>query len=132
MRRPNRDNSLNAIRILGAQQRHDKSTHRVSDNHSLGNLELIQHSDYILRNGLNGDGLTGVFGACGAVGVEGDAAVFRCEVGNHRVVEVLGGAKAVDEGEGEAVRGGAAGVGVGVVEFVIVDFDEGHFGGCVV
>lgn len=75
----------------------------MSDNHGLGNLEFIQHGDNILCNGLDGDRLAGVFGACGAVGVEGDAAVFRNEVGKHGVIKVLRRAEAVDEDEGEAV-----------------------------
>lgn len=75
----------------------------MSDNHSLGNLELIQQGDYILHNGPDGDGLAGVFGACGAVGVKGDATVFGGQVGDHGVVEVLGGTEAMDEDEGKAV-----------------------------
>lgn len=76
--------------MFRAQEHHDQSTHRVTNHHGLEDLELVHHRKHILRNGLDGDRLAGVFRASRSVCVKSDAAVAGGQIGNDGVVEVLG------------------------------------------
>lgn len=97
MRRPNRHNPGNAVRLRGPQLRGDQPAHRVPDDDRAGDLQRVHGAQHVGRDAVDAHGIAGVGRAAGAVRVQRDAAVVVLQEREDAVVVVLRRAQAVDE-----------------------------------